>query len=174
MATFRKPIIGFGAKPDTTGECFFEPYGVLATNEASHGDRIICRFGANNAAEPTVKHGFYGGFVVPKNYASTAVLVVVWTSTLTTGAVVWDFDYRTVGGDDTTSLDQATAEESVTVTDTAPGAAHRRMSPTISMTDGNFTADDEVEFFFARDGASASDTLAGSALLFSLAFQYND
>jgi len=45
---------------------------------------------------------------------------------------------------------------------------------TISLTSGNFAVDDDVEFYFARDGGDAADTLAGSALLFSLALQFSD
>ena len=172
MATHWLPIVGWQAKPDTTGECFLEPYSVLATNDV--WDRLIFRFGLSNAAQPTVRHGFYGGFTVPQNYVGSAVLIPVWTSTITSGNVVWDLDYRTVGGDDTTSLDQAGTEEAVTGTDAAPGAANRRLAPTISLTSANFATGEEVEFFFARDGADGADTMAGSALLFSLIFQYAD
>lgn len=156
--------------PDATGECYFEPYPILATNDV--WDRLIGRFGSNNAAAPTVRLGLHGGFTIPKDYVGSAVLVIVWTATLTSGDVVWDFEYRAVGGNDTTSLDQAGTQESVTVTDTAPGAANRRLEATINLTSGNFAVDNEVEFFFARDGADAADTMAGSAMLFSLIFQY--
>lgn len=172
MATHRKSIMGFGTKPDTSGECFFEPYSIVATNDV--WDRMVCRFGASNAAQPTVRHGFHGGFIVPQNYVGTAAIIIVWTASIITGDVVWDFDYRTVGGNDTTSLDQAGTEQALTVTDTAPGAANRRLEATISPTAANFSAGEEVEFFFARDGADAADTMAGAALLFSLSFQYAD
>jgi len=49
----------------------------------------------------------YGLFNVPKNYVGTASVIIVWTTTAITGNVVWDFDYRTVAGDDANSLDQA-------------------------------------------------------------------
>lgn len=172
MATHQRSILGFGTKPDTSGECFLEPYSVLATNDA--WDRLVARFGISNAAQPAVRHGFYGGFVVPQNYVANAIIVVVWTATLTSGNVVWDFDYRTVGGDDTTSLDQSGTEAATTVTDAAPGAANRRLAVNIVQTDGNFSAGEEVEFFFGRDGVDASDTMAGAALLFELIFQYMD
>lgn len=172
MATHRIPILGFGTTPDATGECYFEPYPILATNDV--WDRLIARFGSSNAVAPTVRHGLHGGFVVPKNYVASPVIVFVWTATLITNAVVWDFEYRTVGGNDTTSLDQAGTEESVTVTDTAPTAAHSRLEATVALTAANFSVDDEVEFYLARDGVDAADTLAGSAILFSALFQYAD
>jgi len=172
MATHRLPIFGWSMRPDDTGECWLEPYDVLATNDA--WKRLVLRFGASNAAQPTVRHGAHGGFTVPKNYVGSSVLVIVWTATLTSGNVVWDFDYRTVAGNDTTSLDQSGTEQAVTVTDAAPGAAHRRLEITSSLTAANFAADEEVEFFLARDGADAADTMAGAALLFNAFFEYAD
>ena len=172
MATQRIPILGWSARPDDTGECFFEPYDLLATNDA--WDRLICRFGASNAAQPTVWHGLHGGFTVPKTYVGAPKIIVVWTSTLTAGNVVWDFVYRAVGGDNAESLDQAGTQESVTVTDAAPGAAHRRLEASMTLTAGNFAVDDEVEFVLARDGTDAADTLAGSALLFQALFEFSD
>lgn len=172
MTTHRIPITGISVQPDATGEMWFEPYSILATNDVWKHD--IGRFGASNAAQPTVRHGFYGSCNVPKNYVGSAVLVIVWTATLTSGDVVWDFEYRSVAGNDANSLDQSGTEESVTVTDTAPGAANRRLEVTINLTSANLAADETVEFFFARDGADGADTMAGSALLFDLLLQYAD
>jgi hypothetical protein len=172
MASHRLPILGWPMRPDDTGDCFLEPYDILATNDV--WDRLVLRMGRDNAAQPTVRAGVHGGFAVPKNYVGTAVLVIVWTATLTSGNVVFDFEYRTVAGNDTTSLDQSGTEESMTVTDAAPGAAHRRLEATINLTSANFAVDDEVEFFFARDGTDAADTMAGSALLFGLYLQFAD
>lgn len=166
------PVLGWATRPDDTGDCFPEPYDVLATNDV--WDRLVFRFGASNAAQPTVRAGVHGGFTVPKNYVGSAVLIIVWTATLTSGNVVFDFEYRTVGGNDTTSLDQSGTEESVTVTDAAPGAAHRRLEATVNLTSANLAADEEVEFFLARDGADAADTMAGSAILFNALLQYAD
>lgn len=160
--------------PDTTGECWAEPYSILATND--RWPYNIFRFGLNNAAQPTVRHGFYGSIVIPQNYANTPVLRILWTSSLTTGDVVWDFDYRVVGGNDTTSLDQTSQDEAVTVTDTAPGAAHRLLDVTINLTSGNFTSSGGkiLQFGFFRDGVDAADTLAGAAILHNLLFRYSD
>lgn len=164
-------ILG-GASPDSQADCWWEPYDVLATNDQWR--HAILRMGANNAAQPTLKAGVYGAFTVPKNFVGTAKIIIVWTATLTSGNVVFDFDYRTVGGDDTTSLDQAGTEEAVTGTDAAPTAANRRLELSIDLTSANFAADDLVEFYFARDGANASDTMAGSALVHDVLFQFND
>lgn len=159
-------------QPGSSGDVFPQPYSVLATNDV--WKHIIFRFGADNTIEPTVREGLFGTFTVPQNYVSGAELVIIWTATLITGDVVWDFDYRAVGGDDLESLDQAGTQEAVTVTDTAPSAAHERMRVTVLLTDANFAAGDTVEFFLARDGAAAADTLAGSAILFDALFRYSD
>ena len=158
------------AQPDSTGECWFEPYSILATNDV--WKHLVGRFGSSNAAQPTVRHGFYGSFVVPKDYVGTAKLIPYWTATVTTGNVVWDFDYRSVGGDDTTSLDQTGTEEALTVTDAAPTAANRLLAPSLTLTSTNLAADEVIEFYFARDGVDAADTMAASAILHALLFEY--
>lgn len=172
MATFRLPIFG-GCIPDAQGDCWFEPMSVLGTNDQWR--QMILRMGANNAAQPTLKAGVYGAFNVPKNYVGTPKIIVVWTATVTAGAVVFDFDYRAVGGTDTESLDQSGTQEAVTVTTSAaPSAAWERMENEMALTASNLAVDDIVEFYFARDGADASDAKAGSALVFDLLFQYAD
>lgn len=171
MATHRISIFGT-LSPDTTGEAYFEPYSILAANDV--WKHLIARFGSDNAAQPTVRHGFYGAFEVPQNYASAANLIVVWTATLTTGDVEWDFDYRAVGGNDIESLDQSGTQESVNANDTAPSAAYERMEVSIALTDGNFAIGDLVEFLLARDGTDAGDTMAGAAILHDVLFEYSD
>lgn len=165
-------MLGANTVPDSSGDCWQEPYSILATNDV--WGLLIYRFGLSNAAQPTTRIGLRGQFTVPQNYSSAAVVIPVWTTTLTSGDVVWDLDYRAVGGDDAESLDQAGTQESVTVTDTAPSAAHERLTPSLNPTDGNFAPGDTVLFELFRDGADAADTMAGSAILFDLIFQYSD
>lgn len=166
MATIRIPILGHATKPGTSGSVYTASYDEFATNDV--WDRLVTVF-----ADTATRIGLAGGFEVPKNYVGTPSIVVEWTSTATSGNVVWDFDYRAVGGNDAESLDQAGTQESVTVTDAAPTAAHNRLEASMALTAGNLAADDMVEFELFRDGA-ASDTVAASALLFGLYFQYND
>lgn len=167
MATHRIPILGWGTVPDTSGNVFFEPYDVKATNDV--WDRLVCIF--NDTA---TRLGLRGGFTVPKNYVGTANVIVVWTATATTGDVVWDFDYRAVGGNDTESLDQAGTQEAVTATDTAPGAANRRLEASMALTATNLAVDDEVTFELFRDGVAAGDTMAAAAIVFQVLFEYSD
>lgn len=167
MATHRIPILGWSAVPDASGNVFFEPYDVKATNDV--WDRLVLVF--NDTA---TRIGIHGGFTVPKNYVGSANLIVVWTSTATSGDVEWDLDYRAVGGNDTESLDQAGTQESVNANDTAPSAVNERMEISIALTGANFTVDDEVEFTFFRDGTDAGDTMAAAAIVFQVVFEYSD
>jgi hypothetical protein len=166
MATHRLPILGFGTIPGTSGDVFFEKYDVKATNDV--WDRLVLVF--NDTA---ARDDLHGGFTVPKNYANSANLIIVWTSTATAGDVEWDFDYRAVGGNDSESLDQGT-QESVNSNDTAPSAAHERMEISIALTDANFAVDDEVEFTLFRDGTDGGDTMAAAAIVFNVFFEYAD
>lgn len=166
MATHRIPILS-GAKPDDSGNVFYEPYSVKATND--QWDPMVLVFN-----DTGTRDSVYGTFDVPQNYVSAANLVVVWTTTATTGDVEWDFDYRAVGGNDTESLDQAGTQESVNSNDTAPSATDERMEISIALTDGNFAAGDTVEFLLARDGADAGDTIAAAVVVFGAYFEYSD
>lgn len=167
MATKRIPILGFGTVPDGSGDVFFEPYDIKAT--ADQWKRLVAIFN-----DTSTRLGLRGGFTVPKDYVGAAKIIVVWTSTATSGDVEWDFDYRAVGGDDTESLDQSGTQESVNLNDTAPSAAHERMETALALTAGNFAADDEVEFELFRDGADAGDTMAAAAIVFNVLFEYSD
>jgi hypothetical protein len=169
MATFRLPILGWATAPDTSGNVWMEPLSIAATND--RWPHLVWRF-KDTSTRPAIE----GVFSVPKNYnaSGTTSFVIVWSSTATSGNVVWDADYRAVTGNDSESLDQTTQDEQLTVTDAAPGAAWRRLETSVSATAANFAADDTVQFEFARDGVSGSDTMAADAYLFGLFFQYTD
>ena len=167
MATHEISLLGPSTVPDTSGNCWQEPYTIAATNDV--WALLVYRF-----KDSGTKVGVYGQFTVPQNYVGTAAVKPVWTATATTGNIVWQFEYRTVGGDDTTSLDQAGTEETPNVTDAAPTAAHRRLQPTISPTSANFAAGETVEYYFVRDGSVVGDTLAADGLLFDLLLSYSD
>lgn len=172
MATHRISMVGPNTVPDTSGDCWQEPYSHLATNDV--WPLVIWRFGASNTAQPTTRIGLYGSFQVPQNFVGTASVVVVWTATGTTGNCVWDLDYRAVGGNDAESMDQTGTQQSVSVTDAAPSAAHERLEASLSPTSSNFAAGDTVLWKLFRDGTDAADTMALSAILFDLQFQYAD
>lgn len=167
MATFRIPIMGWAAMPDSSGSVFFEPQSIKGTNDPF--PQLVAVF--NDTA---TRIGLGGRFTVPKNYVGTAKVAIVWTSTATSGDVEWDFDYRAVGGDDAESLDQAGTQETVNLNDTAPSAAWERMECLITLTAANFAVDDEVEFALFRDGTDGGDTIAAAVTLWQLMFEYAD
>ena len=167
MATHRIPILGWSTVPESTGNVFFEPYSTKATNDL--WEYLVCVF-----TDTATRDGLRGRFDVPQNYVDTANLIVVWTSTATSGDVEWDFDYRAVGGNDTESLDQATAQETVNANDTAPSATDERMEISIALTDSNFATSDTVQFELFRDGTDGGDTIAAAVTLHGLFFEYND
>lgn len=152
-----------------------ESQTVLGTNDVF--DNFVIRIdqdGANNAQLST-REGVYGRFAVPKNFVgSTTRVIIHWTATVTSGNVVWDFEYRAVGGDDAESLDQSGTQESVTGTDANPSAAWERNELAITLTGSNFAVDDTVNYFLARDGVDASDTAASATLLYGAFFEYSD
>ena len=161
----RISILNAQTVPDGGGGVFFESYLNKATNQ-------VWRYLILVMNDTSTKIGINGKFQVPQDYSTGAKLVVVWTSTATSGDVEFDFDYRCVGGNDTESLDQATAQESVNSNDTAPSATDERMELSIDLTSGNFAAGDTCQFEFARDGTDAGDTMAAACQIHGLFFEY--
>lgn len=167
MATHRISCLGANTLPDTSGNVFMQPYPVLATNGFwKHAEFAFL--------DTATKDSLYTLFHVPENYVGNAKFYFIWTAGVTTGNVVWDADYRVVGGDDTTSLDQSTAQESLAVTASPPSAANNRRTPSVTPTAGNFTAGSTVELKISRDGSSGSDTMAATAQLMDVIFEYTD
>ncbi len=169
MATKRLPIITWPARPDASGDVFFEPADVKGANGFFKGLVLVFNDSGNDDE-------FHGRFTVPQNYVNAANLVIIWTTTAVAGDVEWGIAYRAVGGNDAESLDQATAQESLLTgnNDTAPSATDERMEFSISLTDGNFAIGDTVQFHFSREGADAGDTLAAAVRVYELFFEYAD
>lgn len=175
MSTFRIPILGPNTLPDASGKVWPEPYSILATNDVWRHTIFRYDEDINNNLALTTRVGLYGTFIIPKNYVGSAKIIPVWTSTIITGNVVWDLDYRQVGGDDAESLDQAGTQETLTLTDAAPTAANRLLIPGgFSLTLTGSPVDDMIEFFLANDGTDGADTLAGGRLLINALFEYAD
>lgn len=169
MATWRMPIINAHTVPDNNGNTYFEP---ASNNFGTNG-----RYKHNVLAftSQSAKQGIAGKFVVQKNYVGSAKVIIEWATTATSGDVAWAIAYTAVGGDGAESLDPSTDQEApANVIDTAPGTARRKAETSITLTAANLAADDEVLFNFYRDGAAAGDTLAATAWIFSLLFEYAD
>jgi len=162
MSTFRIPILGFSTKPDASGDVFFEP------QKGTNGffDQLVLVFN-----DTSTKDSVYGSFQVPQNYVGTPKFIVEWTSTATSGNAIFDCDYRAVAIGE--SLDQASAQEALTVTDVAPGTTDLMQEALMAGTAGNFAVGDMVQFILSRDGASA-DTIAAALTVVGVYFEYTD
>lgn len=169
MATQRLPILGWATKPDNSGDVFIEPQSIKGTNDFFDGLVLIFNDSGNDD-EVNFR------FTVPQGYVDGANLVIVWTTTATSGDWEAGIAYRAVGGSDTESLDQATAQESLLSGNnfTAPSATNERMVSSISLTDGNFSPGDTVQGKASREGADAGDTIAAAIRVFELFFEYED
>lgn len=165
-ATGTVPVFNAFTAPDTGGNAWVEPYAISAIND------IISHF-VYVASSTSAKAGFYSTFHVPANFTGTTASVTIYFSCpVTTGNIVWDIAYRAIGGDDTESLDQATAQESVTATKACGSALNERQTVYMALTASNFSADDTVEIYVARDGADANDTGGAGAMIHDVVFQY--
>ena len=79
-----------------------------------------------------------------------------WTSQSTIGNVYLGFEYRAIAaGED---MDQAGQQESVASTDAPPGSADQLQTLELSLTPGNFSVGDLVEWEVFRDSSNAGDT----------------
>lgn len=140
--------------PDTGGNSWVQPSTINAPASIS-GNMVYI------ASSTSAKTGFYGTIALPKNFASsTSQIVVGWTATSTgTGNVVFDFDYRCVSGDNTTSLYQTSWQESTTTTVANPTTGGFRKKTIIDINTGYWcSAEDTMQFYIARDGADGADT----------------
>jgi len=167
MATKRISMLNHNTMPGVDGNVFSEPFFVKATNDVWKQNIWVFKDVASRMP-------LHGGFAVPKDYMGSAVTVLVWSSATITGNLVWDFDYIAVGGDDSESLDNGSATETLTVTDAAPSTLWYKLETTIALASAGIVADDEFEWILYRDGVNASDTHADDAILFNLLFQYSD
>lgn len=152
--------------PDTTGNSWFEPYTITASTD-NFGHLV------GVASSTTAKTGFYGTVEIPGNYNGGCSVQVIWTAPITTGNAVFDFAYRSVGGNDTESLDD-TIQETVTVTDAAPTAVNRRLTAILAPTCSNFSANETMEFYISRDGVDANDTLGSDVIIHDVVFKYSN
>lgn len=162
--TVRIPILDWHTIPDTSGQVFFEPYTIKASvDNWEHGHWIF--------NDNSTRNELFGVFAVPQDYSDGANVVIVWTTTATSGDVEWDFDYNAVGGTETID---GTVQQSVNSADTAPSATDERTELTIALTDGNFAAGDTVTFLIARDASDGGDTITAVAVqLVELFFEYD-
>jgi putative transposon-encoded protein len=164
MATHRVFIPATAFSFDTSGNVYPKPSAIDDVNDRFSHEILAFK-------DSGTRIGACAPFTVPKNYVSTPKVVIVWKSTATAGAVVWDADAKAVA--DGESLDPSTDDDAQTVTTTTPGTARLRKDSTLSLS-GTYAPDDEVLLAVYRDGAQAADTLAAEALFEGVFFEYAD
>ena len=152
-----KEIFGSGTRPDDSGNVFLEPASIKRTNK-------FFKEGVWVFEDSSTKDTIYGSVVVPSNYdpTGTTKLIIPWTSTATSGNVVFDFDHRPVAAGE--SLDQATALRTLTVTDAAPGTTDLMPKAEIALTAGDLAAGDVLQYKLSRDGlvGGPTDTISAA------------
>lgn len=164
MATFQLDITN-SFKPDASGEVFYEPY--LTKDSGAVIDTTVLIFNDSGT-----KDGATTAFVVPKNYIGTAKLIVFWNANATTGNCIYDLSYLTrSNGED---MGAAATSTSDTVTQGTNGTAFNLNTSTMTLTSSNFTAGDICLLELFRDTLNASDTLAVSAIIHKVVFEYAD
>lgn len=151
--------------PDSGGAVRMVPLDLVAAN--GKFQQQIAEF-----TDTGTDISLHGVFYVPEGYTSGDTIEIDWTANATTGNVKWQIEVATAGGDDTESVDKATADATQTVIDAAPGAVNRRMTATVNM-GAVFAADDLVQIIVTRVGSdTANDTLAASATLLGVRLTY--
>lgn len=166
-ATGTLNIFNNSTMPDATSSLsWIEPYSISAVND--NFQHLI--FVASSTATST---GFYGSFTVPFDYNSNPLICFIWTAPITIGNQVTGFAYRDVTGNNSASLDQTTFQESlVSGSLAAPSSVNNRMKNCLTLTAANLLAGDTVEYFFTRQGANASDTMASGVIYFEVDLEY--
>ena len=164
-ATFQIRVLTSAALPDTSGNTWFAP----ATISQPTNDRfpqLVTHF-----RDSGTKTGVGTNFTIPQNYASGGTFVIVWASTATSGAVVWDVDYKAIAASGE-SLDPATDDETLTATTTTNGTTQLSNSSSVVCSTCGFAAGDVVQVTISRDGANGSDTMGADAVAYAIIFQY--
>lgn len=168
MATHRLPIMGFGTVPDNTGECYLAPISVemaLATGLMKNLVMVL--------KDPSADTGFYGTFIVPKNYVDTANIVVIGVLDGTVGATSVDFEMSYLARADNETVEAGWAESVTFDTGNTNGWANEDvLEDSAALTDGNFAVDDTVFYYFKRD--QGTDDFNGDFHVTGLFFEYND
>gem|GEM_PF-4463826 len=154
--------------PDTTGECYMPPIATemsLATG--------LMRNLVMTLKDPSADTGFYGTFMVPKNYVDTANIVVVGVLDGTAGgATSVDFEFSYLARADNETIEAGWAESVAFNQDVSTYADEDLLEDSAALTDGNFAVDDMVFYYFKRD--QGTDDFIGDFHVTGLFFEYND
>ena len=110
----------------------------------------------------------YGFFPLPDEWDSGTITCRIWWNTpATANDVKFSIALKSTTVDGTT-----TAEETLTVTDTADATGDDINNATVSFAAADFTKGDFIGFSLTRDPSDVADTLGASAKIFAVDFEY--
>jgi hypothetical protein len=165
MSTIYLDKTGCFNSPDTSGSVFPAPMSTYLTNKIFPNLQRFC------FADTATKIGLLGGFKIPNDFVSTAVLGLRWLTTATSGNGVWVLDYNSPAAGE--SIDPAAFVRSPTTTTACPGTTLLLASTEIAMTDADLAVLDSLIGAISRNGAGA-DTIAATIMLWEVYFKYNN
>lgn len=166
-ATSTLQVFNAFTTPDTGGNSWIQ-------SSTINGSASVLGSMVYIASSTTAKTGFFGTQYIPDNFASSSAQVVIdWTATSTSNAVVWNFDYRCVGGTNTTSLYGTTYQESKTVTSNNPSTAGFKITSNMDINAGYYcSAGNTMQYYLYRDGTNGADTSTVDAEIYNAVIKY--
>lgn len=110
--------------------------------------------------------GIGGSLTIPDITITTVQVVCNLTFNATTGTFEFVFRYRAIGGDDAETMDPATWQQTVASgAENAPTTAFNKLRIVLSLTAGNFAANDVVQYQFFRDNDGGNDNVSADGLV---------
>ena len=126
------------------------PYMVVAPNARWRHDVF-------DFPDQTVRASrIFAAWKVPSDYLTGATIVIVPTSSQTTGDVDYEVGYRVLDQAAGDSFDQLTTQETVTGSWTVPGTATNGAEIEVTLTPANFVAGRMVEMWIEREETSGA------------------
>lgn len=167
MTVHRMSVLGAATLPDASGNVWPEPASLTQTNDRY--PQLVWRF-----KDTATKDSLGIRFAVPKTYVGSTTapkLIVVWTTTATSGNAIWTFDYSSAAS--TASLDPSADEENLTVTTAAPASSQTGKESALTFTGADLAAGDILQGKLSRNGAG-SDTIAADLVVYDILFEWAD
>lgn len=169
-ASYVDGVVGFKGElaPDASGNCFWQESSVNNANDLAPTSQVLVFKNAGSALIAS----YADGIPVPANFdgTKTTTVTIGWRTTATSGNVVWNARYRSIG--DGESNDPTTWQESLAATTAAPSTARLIKYTTMTMTAANLAAGDSMLWLIGRDKSSGSDTLAADVEVVSVKYEY--
>ncbi|MBN1237429.1 MAG: hypothetical protein JXB36_02955 [Gammaproteobacteria bacterium] len=128
------------------------------------------------AFDPAVVESLYYQFTIRKYGSGNLNLAIRWSTAATSGNAVWAAQIAAITPGDAGAVSAKTYATANTVTDAADANANRLNAATITISNLDSLATDDLVFLrFYRDAASGSDTInSNDCLVYHLDLAYSD